>query len=259
MADRCHENAVLQAGKINYSLTGEGECIVFLHGYMEDHRIWLPVTGMVKGYSILLPDLPGSREELISENTDAIEFMANAVHELIMSLGFKKYSVAGNSMGGYMAFRMMKRYGAFIRRAILISTNPFSDSDKDRRRRLREIALLRSGRKDLIIKFFINSLDDGIRKLYTKMAENILSGNLISLQTAMMNRPDNTDLFTDASMPVFYMLGEEDELIPVKKIKELMDRSPKIISEKIKKADHFLLAAKPETAARFIIESLKQN
>ncbi len=259
MPDRCHINAVLQARKTNYHLTGNGHCVVFLHGYMEDHQIWLPVTGMINGYSVLLPDLPGSGKEFLPENTDAIEFMADVVHELVLHLGFERYSVVGNSMGGYVAFRMIKKYRGFIDKVVLLSTNPFPDAGKDRRRRLREIALLKSGRKDLIFKFFINSLEDRFKELYTSMAEKIPSENLISLQTGMMNRPDNTDMFLDPPVPVYYMSGEEDILIPVKRIKELLNRSPGITSVKEAQATHFLVVEKPEIAGKFIVDSLKQN
>lgn len=259
MPDRCHINAVLQARKTNYHLTGNGHCVVFLHGYMEDHRIWLPVTGIINGYSVLLPDLPGSGKELMPENTDAIEFMADVVHELVLHLGFKRYSVVGNSMGGYVAFRLIKKHGGFIDKTILLSTNPFPDTGKDRKRRLREIALLRSGRKDLIFKFFINSLEDRFKELYKDMAEKIPSANLISLQTGMMNRPDNTDVFLDPSMPVYYMSGDDDKLIPLNRIKELLERSPKVISAKEEQATHFLVVEKPEVAGKFILDSLEQN
>ncbi len=238
-------------------MSGSGPYVVLLHGYMEDHRIWEPIVQGLKGFTIINPDMPGSGKDVIPENTDAIEFMADVVHELLLSRGIERYSLVGNSMGGYVAFRMIKKYGMFIDKAVLLSTNPFSDASKDRRRRTREIRLLRSGKKDLIFKVFINSLDERFRELYRRMPKDMPAENMVSLQTSMLNRPDNRDVFEQPPVPVHYIFGEDDTLIPVERIKTFVGQCPKIRSELVKGATHFLVAEKPAIAQKFIVESLK--
>lgn len=258
MSDRCHINAVVRAKQTKYFMSGSGPCVVLLHGYMEDHRVWEPIVPALKDFTIIIPDMPGSGKDVIPENTDAIEFMADVVHELLLGLGTERYSVVGNSMGGYVAFRMIKKYGKFIDKAVLLSTNPFPDTAKDKRRRTREIDLLKHGKKDLIFKVFINSLDERFRELYRRMSKDMPSENMVSLQTSMMNRPDNRDVFEEPPVPVHYMFGEDDTLIPVERIKALVEQCSKIRSELVKEATHFLVAEKPAVAQRFIVESLKR-
>ena len=258
MSDRCHINTIVHKEKTSYSLFGEGPCVVFLHGYMEDGRIWDEVVRGLNGYSLLIPGLPGSGKELIPENTDAITFMADVVHELVLGLGFKTYSVVGNSMGGYVAFSLMNRYSDFLEQAVLISTNPFPDRQKDRKRRQREIALLKEGKRDLIFNLFLSSLDGRLRGLYEKMAVGMKAENMISLQKSMMNRPDNTALFIDPPVPLHYMIGEDDALIPVEQIKDLLAECEKADFETVKDATHFLAAERPGMVKDFILKSLKR-
>jgi len=242
--------------KTHYFLFGEGPCVVFLHGYMEDHRVWDQVVKGIRGNTLLIPDLPGSSTGLIPENVDAIDFMADTVHGLIRSLGIEKYSVVGNSMGGYVAFRMMMRYSTNIDRVVLISTNPFSDTEKSERRRKREIKLLKAGKRDLIFNLFINSLGGRSRKLYELMSADIMSENMISHQKSMMNRPDSSSLFRSPLVPVHFMIGENDALIPVSKIKELLGKCPEVDFKTVKDATHFLIVENPDVATDFIVNSL---
>ena len=236
---------------------GDGTVVVLLHGYMEDHRVWGPVLPHLKGYRIIIPDMPGSGKGSIPAGMDAIGFMADVVQELLLNLNVKRYSVVGNSMGGYVAFRMINKYRESIDKAILLSTNPFPDAAKDMKRRTRETDLLKTGKKDLIFKVFLNSLDDSYRGLYLEMSKDMTAENMIALQTSMMNRPDNRDIFRHPPLPVYYMFGEDDTLIPVERISALVEKCPEITVRKVKGATHFLVAEKPEVAGRFIVESLE--
>ena len=256
MSDRCHVNAVVQAKKMKYLLWGEGPCVVFFHGYMENGRIWSKAIKDISGYTLLVPDMPGSGKELIPEDTDAIDFMADVVHELTKDLGFKRYSIVGNSMGGYVAFSLLNRYSGFIDKAVLISTNPFPDTEMNKKRRRREIELLKAGKRDLIFNLFINSLEGESRMLYEKMSKDINAVNMMLHQKGMMNRPDNRELFRYPPVPMHYMIGDEDELIPVNRIKDLLKGCPEVCFETVEGATHFLVVEKPEPVAEFIENAL---
>jgi pimeloyl-ACP methyl ester carboxylesterase len=256
MTDRCHVNAEIQAKKTRYILFGEGPCVVFLHGYMEDHRIWNTIVKNIKGHTLLLPCLPGCSKELIPENVNAINFMADVVHVLVTGLGFERYSIVGNSMGGYVAFSLLKRYSNVIDKAVLISTNPFPDFPEDKKRRQREIGLLKAGKRDLIFNLFINNLNGESRELYKKMSKDINAENMISHQKGMMDRPDNRGLFRHPSVPLHYMIGDDDALIPVRRIKELLKECEEVCYENVKGATHFLVVEKPEPVTGFIENAL---
>ena len=256
MADRCHVNAVIQAKKTKYLLWGEGPCVVFLHGYMEDLRIWGEAIKGISGYTLLVPNLPGSGKELIPEDTDAIDFMADVVHEMVTEFNYERYSVIGNSMGGYVAFSLLNRYAGFIDKAVLISTNPFPDTETNKKRRRREIELLKAGKRDLIFNLFINSLKGKSRMLYEKMSKDINAENMMSHQKGMMNRPDNRELFRNPPVPLHYLIGDEDELNPVSRIKDLLKVCPEVCFETVEGATHFLVVEKPEPVAEFIENAL---
>jgi pimeloyl-ACP methyl ester carboxylesterase len=72
----------------------------------------------------------------------------------------------------------------------------------------------------------------------------------------MLNRPDNRALFIAPPVPVHYMIGEDDVLIPVKRIKELLAECGDLVFQTVKDATHFLVVEKPDTVKDFIFKSL---
>jgi len=254
MHDICHQNIPLFVRKLNYRITGTGPCVIFLHGYLETSRIWSSVSELFTGHTVIIPELIFSDNYSLPENTDMISFSADVIHSLVTELGFDNYSIVGNSMGGYIAFEMMRKYQSFIERVVLISTNPFSDNDEKRKKREREIGLLKKGRKGLVVAALLNGIpDDNIRELYSEMTKKLKTGNLISAQLSMSHRPDNTGLLRSSEIDILMIYGEKDETIPVDQLRELLKNSSAGYCE-IPGGTHFVLSLNQNEAEKCIAD-----
>ncbi len=248
---------VIHGQTVNYHLSGEGFCLIFLHGYMENHMVWLPVAEKLTDYSILIPQMPDLSIMDNQEEENSIQVLAGIVHHLALHLGFKNYTVIGGSMGGYVALQMLRQHSSYIEKLVLVSTNPFRDTLKRKESRRKEIALLKAGKKNLIVKLFLNSLTkERLRDLYQLMAAGLKEDNLIALQQGMMKRVDSAHMFLNPPCKLYYMYGEDDVTLPLNEIKQLLKDSVEVIYREVKDGTHFLVAEKPGEVAEFITLAL---
>jgi pimeloyl-ACP methyl ester carboxylesterase len=242
---------------INYYMTGEGPCLIFLHGYMENHLVWLPVAEKLTGYSILIPKMPDLSTMDNLEEENSIQVLAGIVHHLALHLGFKNYTVIGGSMGGYIALQMLRQHSSYIEKLVLVSTNPFRDTLKRKESRRKEIALLKAGKKNLIVKLFLNSLTkERLRNLYQLMVARLTEESLIALQKGMMKRTDSAHIFFNPPCNLYFMWGEDDITLPLNEIKQLLKDSTGVIYKEVKGGTHFLVAEQPGEVAGFITLAL---
>ena len=253
-------SAVLDGQDVNYYLTGNGPCLVFLHGYMEDYRVWLPVARKIEGYTLLIPDMPDVSGIVLSKGVNAIQFMASLIHKLVLHLGHNSYRVLGGSLGGYVALQMLRQYSSNIEKVVLVSTNPFCDTLKRKNKRRQEIALLEAGKKDLVIKMFLHGFaDQKIKAFYELMTTDVTAENLIALQNMMMERIDSDDIIKNSSCMILYIYGENDITLPKAEIEQLLQGSDSIVYKKVTEGSHFLLAEQTNVVTDFIKEFIKHK
>ncbi|MEJ3651799.1 alpha/beta hydrolase [Actinomycetes bacterium KLBMP 9759] len=90
---------------------GTGEPVLLLHPYSLSHHVWRDVaTDLATTYDVYAPTLPGhwggprlpARDVDITHLTDGVERMLDGV-------GWHTCHVAGNSLGGWLAFELARR------------------------------------------------------------------------------------------------------------------------------------------------------
>ncbi|NPA36190.1 MAG: alpha/beta hydrolase [Chlorobi bacterium] len=252
MYDNCHLNVSLFARKLRFSISGEGPCVLLLHGYLESRLIWSGIAGELENYTVIVPELPVSDDYLLPEGEDMISFTADVVRTVAGNFGFEKCIVAGNSFGGYVALELSERYPEFVDKLILISTNPFSDSIDKKAYREREIYLANSGKVKHLLSLFLHNLkDDTIRKLYSEMVKKVRYENIVSAQRSMMARPDRS-VQLEAAGDVLLIYGRNDDTIPLQALEEMI-RS-KGVSHCELPGNHFILAQRKE----YILNCIKK-
>jgi pimeloyl-ACP methyl ester carboxylesterase len=95
--------------RLAYDRLGSGEPLVLLHGQGMSRRVWDPVvTELAREREVIAVDLPGHgdspRQPRGAGNTPLDQ--ARAVAELLDQLGLGSVSVAGNSVGGWVALEL---------------------------------------------------------------------------------------------------------------------------------------------------------
>ncbi|GGZ56032.1 alpha/beta hydrolase [Streptomyces inusitatus] len=96
----------LPQGAVHYREAGEGEPVVFLHGYLMDGRLWEPVVDrLTPGHRCVIPDLPlGSHRLPLDPGADlSLPGIARLVADLLTALDLRDVTLVGNDFGTAVA------------------------------------------------------------------------------------------------------------------------------------------------------------
>ena len=100
------KTATLPQGKISYLDRGEGEPIVFVHGFLVDSRLWTGVADALEGeFRCITPDWPmGSHRIALERDTDVTPpGIAKLIVAFLDELGIERATIVGNDSGGAMS------------------------------------------------------------------------------------------------------------------------------------------------------------
>jgi pimeloyl-ACP methyl ester carboxylesterase len=112
-------------GSLSVSRVGKGAVILMLHGLFANKEQWTEVMCLMSqaGYQVIAPDLPGYGESKGFALKDyALENQATILHELMQSLGVKSLDIAGNSMGGAIAYLYAQHYPEMVQSLAFIGS-----------------------------------------------------------------------------------------------------------------------------------------
>lgn len=118
----------LSAGTIHYREAGEGEPIVFVHGFGVNGRLWSDVAAaLAGGHRCIVPDWPlGSHREPMRPDADLTPpGVASLISELIAELDLEGVTVVGNDSGGALAQILVTEHPDRIGRLVLTNCDLF--------------------------------------------------------------------------------------------------------------------------------------
>ena len=106
---------------LHYLVAGKGEPVILLHGYAQNSRMWRPlIAELAKTRLVIAPDLRGFGQSSKPEMGYDKKTMAQDVHALAVSLGFKRASVVGHDIGLMVAYAYAAQYPAEVERIVLM-------------------------------------------------------------------------------------------------------------------------------------------
>jgi pimeloyl-ACP methyl ester carboxylesterase len=107
--------------KIHYLFAGKGDPIILLHGYAENSHMWRPLmVELAKTHTVIAPDLRGFGQTSKPEGGYDKKTMAQDVHGLATSLGYKHEAVVGHDIGLMVAYAYAAQYPAEVDRIVLM-------------------------------------------------------------------------------------------------------------------------------------------
>lgn len=219
-----------QGKKIAYSVSGTGNTIVLFHGYLESKEIWGSfATELTKSYQVVTIDILGHGESTIDEESSDVDWMAEGIYNLLQSKQIKKAVIVGHSMGGYVLLALAEAHPEIFVGASMYHSVPNADLPEKKEARLREIELVKQGKKQLIYNVNIPKgfADDNLEKLKSevekakKIASSTSDEGIIFALHAMMKRKDRTQVLFNLAVPVYFAIGKKDNYIPQQRLMEL--------------------------------------
>ena len=107
--------------RIHYLVAGKGEPVLLLHGYAENSHMWRPlIPELAKTHTVIAPDLRGFGQSDKPTAGYAKKVMAQDIHALAVSRGFRKEIVVGHDIGLMVAYAYAAQYPTEVDRIVLM-------------------------------------------------------------------------------------------------------------------------------------------
>jgi pimeloyl-ACP methyl ester carboxylesterase len=191
--------------------------LLFLPGLLCDAALWRHQIKALEGdFNICVADLTGY---------DSIPALAEAA----LAKAPERFTLLALSMGGYVAFEIMRRAPERVERLVLVDTSARPDTPEQKRRRKGLIELSRKGDFKGVTPRLLPMLisaehleNEEITKVIMEMAARVGQAAFIRQQTAIMNRVDSRPSLKNIHVPTLMMCGEEDALTPPEHAEEIV-------------------------------------
>ena len=212
--------------QLAYTQTGSGFPVVLLHGFGEDGSIFnAQVEALKDQFQLIVPSLPATGASVIDFNhcPDTVEFMATAILGLLDHLKINKCVMLGHSMGGYITLAFAEMYPERLQAFGLIHSTAFADSDEKKIVRHRGIDIIKEyGAASFLRTTFLNLFSTAWKAAHAEELNELINRfSYISTEActyyyhAMINRTDKTAMLKSTSLPVLFVIGEEDIAAPM--------------------------------------------
>jgi pimeloyl-ACP methyl ester carboxylesterase len=135
----------LEAGTIHYREAGEGEPLVFVHGFGANGRLWTEAaTALSTGHRCIVPDWPlGSHPEAMRADADLTPpGIARMIGEFLTALGLEDVTIVGNDSGGAVSQILVTERPERIGRLVLTNCDCFEKFPPGRFKALFKVAQL---------------------------------------------------------------------------------------------------------------------
>lgn len=218
--------------KFNFSYkdTGKGKTVVLIHGFLESKETWLNFDDKLsENYRAISIDLPGHGKSDLLEKEYSIDDYAEFVNQILDSEEISDVAIIGHSLGGYVALSFANLYPEKLTGLCLFHSSPFADTPEKITMREEQINLILSGKKEHLcnnhapkvyasqnLEKFENQIETGRKIALSTPAKGIIA----SLQ-AMKSRKDMQEVFANLKIPCLYIIGANDNFIPLSVLKQI--------------------------------------
>jgi pimeloyl-ACP methyl ester carboxylesterase len=144
-----------------------------------------------------------------------------AIARRILAEAPPRFALAGHSMGGYIAFEILRQAPHRVAKLALINTQARPDTPEARDRRRVLIARVQAGHyHDLLDELFPGFVhparqgDADLRKIVHEMGDDVGADGFIRQQTAIMSRTDSRPTLAMIACPTLVLTGDGDNTIP---------------------------------------------
>src|ERR1700709_2242834 len=144
-----------------------------------------------------------------------------AIARRILAEAPPRFALAGHSMGGYIAFEIMRQAPERVAKLALINTQARPDTPEATERRRGQIARAKAGDYhavlDELFPGFVHPSrrdDTPLRQLVHGMGDDIGADAFVRQQTAVIGRADSRPTLAVISCPTLVLTSDEDNTIP---------------------------------------------
>ncbi|MHC5348367.1 alpha/beta fold hydrolase [Metapseudomonas furukawaii] len=224
--------------------------LVMLPGLLNDQRLW----------AYQAQALAGEREVQVADlsRDDSITAMARRVLENAPP----RFALAALSMGGYVAFEVLRQAPERVERLALFDTMASLDSAERAATRRGLLELAQRGRfigvSPQLMPRLIHArwLDSEVSRTVQQMAIAVGKEGFIRQQRAIIHRPDSLPTLAGIRVPTLIVVGADDQLTPVAEARLMHERIAGSRLEVLPECGHLPPLEAPERSLALLREWL---
>jgi pimeloyl-ACP methyl ester carboxylesterase len=194
----------------------------------------------------------------------ASDSIAGLARDALEQAPARRFALAGHSMGGYVAFEILRQAPERVERLALFNTNARADSPEaaQNRRRLMELA-----EKDFpaVIQALMPRLmraealaDPDKSGTIGAMALAIGKEAFVRQENAVLGRIDSRPHLAKIACPTLVVAGREDAIMPLEFLEEIARGVPKATLAVIERCGHMPSLERPEELTELLVSWLEQ-
>jgi 3-oxoadipate enol-lactonase len=236
-----------------YTRHGQGTPLVLLHGYPLDGSIWSEVVPVLQDrFDLLIPDMRGFGESSREVAPHSLDDYASDIAGLLDHLNIKKTALAGHSMGGYVALAFARLYAERVSGLGLIASQAAADTPERKQGRYETAAQINEKGISVVVEAVTPKLtsDERLRPLVQSIIEQQHPRGLSDAMRAMAERMNSSAMLYTFRFPVVIIHGDEDQLIPIERAREVKNAVAHSRFVELKGAGHMPMLEFPEETAK---------
>jgi pimeloyl-ACP methyl ester carboxylesterase len=197
--------------------------LLLIHAFPLNARMWEPQLALAaNGWRVIAPQLRGMDGGSTDQPALSMDDHAADIIDLLDALHVEEAVVGGLSMGGYVAFALLRHAARYVHALVLADTRPQADTPEGVEARKKMLTLVREkGPAAVADEMIPKLLGDETRRTRPEIAEQVRGLILASSAeaianavTALMMRADSTPLLETIHVPTLIVVGEQDTITP---------------------------------------------
>jgi pimeloyl-ACP methyl ester carboxylesterase len=191
--------------------------IILLPGLLCDAALWrAQVDGLADVAAAAVADL-------------TLDDTVAAMAARVLAVAPPRFALAGLSMGGYVAFEILRRAPERVTRLALLDTSAAPDGDRRAAERRKALESLKVGRFVGVTRRILPQLvhashvEGPVGEAVMAMAQRVGAEAYKRQQQAILSRPDSRPLLGMLTVPTLVVVGDSDKVTPPARAQEIHD------------------------------------
>jgi pimeloyl-ACP methyl ester carboxylesterase len=259
--------ATINGFRCSFADEGEGQTILFVHGFPLSRAIWQPqIETLAKNYRVIAPDLRGHGESSAPAGIYTMDTFAEDLQALIAERKSGPVVFVGHSMGGYISLAFYRKFPQLVRALVLFCTRASADSAEgkmgrenlaQRAEREGASAVAEQMLPKMLAAMTTASRPDLVEQVQSLMLATSINGLAGSLR-GMAARPSSLDLLPKIAVPTLAIAGANDLIIPAQETEMLAQMIPEAELAMISNAGHLASLENPAAVITSLRHFLKK-
>ena len=241
--------------------------VVLIHGFPFSASIWdAQADEFARDACVVCPDLRGAGKSSESEGPYLMETLAADVALLLDALGIERASIAGHSMGGYVALAFARMFTERVARLALVPSRLQADTLKEAQTRELADRIEREDSIEPVVESMLPRLFAPsttaerpivVERAYEIVRRNAPGGAAAALR-GMALRSSAEDIAEDLDVPMVMIAGAQDAALTLEEARETVGRFPRGRLVVCPQSGHVPMMEEPELVTQALRQWLRE-